>query len=131
MIKKTKPLIFPLLKIFFPACDFENVAIVWGDTIYCKSEISEDLKEHELTHIRQNKGSKFWGLIWWIKYILSKKFRLSQELEAYQNQYRFAKKNYRKEIAQNLLNIIAGDLSGELYGNIISFEDAINKIKNG
>jgi len=101
----------------------------YGDKIYNPDNggIDKPLLEHEKTHtIQQGNNIKKW----WKKYLKDSEFRLSQELEAYQRQYRVAKEIYNKPQLFNLLRSIALDLSGEMYGNIIDFDTAINKIKN-
>ena len=109
--------------------DSGKMIYCWGDILYNphKLEIADHLKIHELTHSRQQIVPE----VWWKRYLEDKDFRLSQELEAYQEQYKFAK-NWIKD--RNLLSrflwAIARDLSSELYGNIIEFEEAKKQIKN-
>lgn len=101
----------------------DNIIFTYGDTIYCKTDIPEDLKVHEATHIRQQKsGAKEW----WDRYLNDNAFRLDQEVEAYKNQY-----NYLKIVIKDRNKLflhkhrIAKDLSSYIYGNIISYSDAL------
>jgi len=107
----------------------EGVVFTYGDTIYNPDEgkIDKPLMAHEKVHCTQQ-GVDIEG--WWDKYILDKEFRLSQELEAYQRQYRVAKNKLNREDLFRLLKYIASDLSGELYGNLIDFNKAMSLIKN-
>jgi hypothetical protein len=117
---------FPLLKEvkeIFPIA--ENTILTYGDTIYYNWELSYHLVAHELTHcFQQQTGAEDW----WETYIKYPEFRLKQEVEAYHNQYECVKRIDLKK-AEDLLILIAEDLSGKLYGNIVDFEEAKNLIK--
>lgn len=107
-----------------------DVVFTYGDILYNPSgaEIGKPLMAHEETHSRQQ---KFYGVdTWWKKYLEDQKFRLEQEVEAYANQHKQYCKNNKKIVSRIMfLNHLASDLSSSLYGNIISFEEAINLIK--
>jgi len=121
-IKSKKPFLAYILMFKFPAIVEDTTIMVWGDTSYTTHELPDHLIAHEETHIRQQKN-KLLGLVWWTRYVFSKKFRLSQELEAYRSQYKVSGDPM-------VLHQIAKDLSGELYGNLISYDEAIKQIKN-
>lgn len=130
-IVSSSPIWLPIWKLKFPKADFENVLFVWGGTIYSKYPVPAHLQIHEETHIKQQRHSKIFGIYWLIRYVFSPKFRLQQEIEAYKNQYRFVK-NYlsiSKEEKHRMLMRFSGYLSSELYGNLISIDKAIEKIK--
>ncbi len=99
----------------------------YGDTIFVpdSGRLDEALTAHEETHMRQQ-GEDSEG--WWDKYLESEQFRLQQELEAYRKQYKVFKKGKDRNKIFMFLHKIATDLSGELYGNIISYEEAKKKI---
>ena len=107
----------------------KGIIFTYGDTIYNpdNGNIDKPLMEHEKIHLKQqgNEVDK-----WWIRYLADSDFRLSQELEAYQRQYRVAKEILSKGKLFNLLRFISNDLSGEMYGNIISFQEAMEAIKS-
>jgi len=108
--------------------DFEKgTTFTVGDTIYSKEEISPDLLEHEKVHIKQQQSG--WKE-WWEKYFTDPEFRTSQELEAYQEQYRWVLKNIkdRNQRARYLM-FFSQSLSGKMYGNILSLKDALFFIK--
>lgn len=109
--------------------DHPNVVIAFADKIYSLVDISDDLQVHEFTHNKQQRYSKFWGTIWWARYILSKKFRYSQELEAYRKQYRYVQKFYQAYKALEILKRIAGDLSGPIYGHLKEYDEALRDIQ--
>jgi len=105
-----------------------NTVFVYGNTIFTKKDITDaGLLLHEMTHLFQQK--KVGIDKWWDKYLEDNKFRLSQEAECYSVQYGvYKKQNITK--AEIGLNNIAKELSGPLYGEIISFDNAKKLIIN-
>jgi hypothetical protein len=105
----------------------EYTVFTYGDTIYNphKIKIPEDLLAHEITHMGQQQNPKEW----WNKYLTDKKFRLSQELEAYKEQIKFASKHIKDRNALNKYKLdIADFLSSPIYGNIVSKSDAFRML---
>ncbi len=127
-ILKTYPPNFEELNKKFELNEF--TVFTYGDKLYNPNNvaISEDLIAHEETHVKQQgKDPKKW----WRKYIDDKNFRLSQETEAYSNQYKAFKemKKDRNERAR-FLHFISCELSSSLYGNIIDYQEAKERIEN-
>ncbi len=122
--KTKKPWIVHLIKLKFPRIVDDDIIMVWGDTVYKSKHIDfpNHLVAHEQVHIKQQKGSKLYGLIWLIGYIFSNTFRLNKELEAYRIQYRISGD-------PKVLHKIATDLSSDIYGNLVSFDEAVKLIK--
>jgi hypothetical protein len=124
---------FPLLdkvteKFGTTESQYDNVIFTYGDTIYLKNEnMPPNLIAHEITHCFQQMvmGKD----IWWDKYLKDTKFMLSQEAEAYRNQYN-CEKMADETRAEILAVKIANDLSGELYGWAIPFQEALKLIKS-
>ena len=118
-IVKHKPLLWPLIKLFFPKMEWSKATFTWGDTIYTGlQELPDHVIEHEKVHITQQKGSKLWALIFFLPYALSNKVKLQFELPAYRRQL---------EVLDNApawKRAFAKALSSEAYGNIISYEEA-------
>lgn len=113
------------------AFDVEGKSVIYtyGDTIYnpLNGNVPDHLEVHEETHSVQQGGKPD---KWWENYINDEKFRLSQEIEAYRNQYNFyCRNNPDRNKRFDFLYIIAKDLSSEIYGNIISRGAAIRAIK--
>lgn len=123
------PRIYEACKEKFGA-DFENTVFTHGETIHSKYPIPQHLVEHERKHASQQ---CIYGIVaWWDRYLEDDQFRFEQELEAYQEQYKWIKKNIKnRNDAFNLLRSLAKDLSGPLYGNLCSYQSALTKIKNG
>ena len=114
----------------FDVAKNKNVVFTYGDTLYNPNcgIIQSHLIAHEKTHSRQqgDKPGK-----WWNEYFVDKEFRLEQEVEAYQNQYKFyCRTNKDRNLRFALLNKIARDLSSPLYKNIITYNEAMKQIKN-
>ena len=108
----------------------KNAVFTHGDTIYVPSgkSMDEPLKAHEAVHSQQQ-GDNPDG--WWDRYFSDKSFRLEQELKAYQAQYIASKRILKdRERLHRFLHNIAVDLSSEMYGNIISYAEAMKKIKS-
>jgi len=103
-----------------------KTVVTYGDTCYCANPLSLDLEVHEAVHAVQQSNP----VEWWDRYYVDKEFRLSQEIEAYKAQTKFLRK-YVKDRNQlhRRLDSISRDLSGAMYGNCISYDEAYRRIK--
>lgn len=111
---------FPLYEkyaIVFPVTP--KTIFAYDGEIYCDYNLTDDLMVHEKTHIKQQNKI---GLEKWVdRYLTDNRFRLDMELEAYQKQLDSIKdRNHRFRIKQEALKT----LSSELYGYIITYQDA-------
>lgn len=114
---------FPYLKQVIEKFKFDDRELAtkvftYGDTVFFNSYLSYGIIAHELTHIFQQLAMG--PDKWWEQYLKDAEFRLGEEVEAYQSQYSCYKENGDGEF----LRFLVGDLSGKMYGNIISEEDA-------
>jgi hypothetical protein len=112
---------FPLLKEvrkIFPIND--TIIFTYGDTVYGRN-LGYGLICHELTHVTQQ--LKMGVEVWWKKYLKDVKFRVSQEVAAYRNQYQAYQRNDLLK-AERFLDLMAGMLSGPLYGKVLTFDQA-------
>lgn len=113
--------------------DWESTVIFTYEDVISSStgEMTEDLIAHEQTHVRQQLEFKGGAELWWQEYLNNDKFRFSQELEAYRNQYQWLIKNIkdRNEVIRFLTHY-ARSLSGEMYGNMCDFSTAMSLIKS-
>ena len=102
---------------------WENIIITYYPKIHAAKNISDIKLAHELTHITQQKdlGAKEW----WALYFQDKDFRFKQELEAYRQEVAYVIENVgdRNE-RYRIITRIAKDLSGSMYGNLVSFDEA-------
>lgn len=92
-----------------------------------KGYLTPDLEAHEGTHLVQQ--SKIGTENWWNKFFDDPKFRLEQELEAYRNQYEYLKQNIKdRNKLYQLRTFIAKQLAGEMYGHILTTDEALKLI---
>jgi len=111
----------------------KNVVWTFGSTIFNpdNAEIPDHLYEHELTHANQQKHDDTVAKLWWARYVADPSFRLDQETEAYRAQYKFiCEKTKDRNTRYRALHQIATDLSGKMYGNLVSFTEAIRRIRD-
>lgn len=128
-IKYQYPPNYAIINLAFPENKKHQAIFTYGKTIYnpFKVQTTPDLEFHERIHTRQQGDNPE---IWWNRYIEDVDFRLSQEIEAYGEQYKFFKENANNpKISEWLLDKLSLALSGELYGNIISYGEARSKIR--
>ncbi len=107
-----------------------DTVFTYGDKLYnpMGNHITQDLMIHEETHERQQ---KVYGVDqWWAMYIENPIFRLTQEAEAYGEQYKFLKTVFNRKGRLGALNTLAEHLSSGLYGNIINKKEAKELIEN-
>jgi len=128
-ISRKKPPHFWLMKLLYK-CDWGNTAFGFGDKIYAKYTLPVDLITHENTHCEQQRFSYLLAWVWLARYIVSRSFRYRMELEAYQNQFaHYSAINPHQKYL--FLDRIAKDLSGEMYGNLVTYAEAREKIQHG
>lgn len=99
---------------------FPTAVFTYGDKLYnpVGLDIPPDLMAHEEVHEKQQ---AILGVQqWWDLYLTDDTFRLSQEVEAYKEQYQHAKENYNRDLRRQVLSHIVHNLSSKLYGKIIN-----------
>jgi len=118
------------IKRIFPHYKNHKPVFSYGNTIYnpFKIKLTPDLERHEQVH-SERQGE--YPEVWWYRYLTDKEFRLEEELVAYGEQLKFAKNNgVRGKLYDWAKENMAQALSGELYGNLISYGEAESKIRN-
>jgi hypothetical protein len=111
----------------------KNIMFAYGDILYAPGltvELPEHLMKHEETHQRQQAAFNGGVEAWWNTYLEAPWFRLEQEVEAYQNQWKCIKETMNRSERRRLLAFLVKDLSGEMYGNMVSKEEAEELITN-
>lgn len=110
--------------------DFDDgVIFTYKDKIYTSTPLPDHLWAHEMTHVSQQK--EMGADAWWDKYFADAEFRLSQEVEAYHNQYEYySTHNTGRNERFNFLREIAVHLC-QIYGLEIGFPAAMQMIKTG
>ena len=116
-------------KRFGPLSD--SVIFTYGGNIYVPAggEIASHLMVHEEIHSKQQGDNP---KSWWKRYLKDEKFRLEQEVEAYRAQFSFFKRTIKDRNRQTrFLYKIAADLSGTMYGSIVTHREAMSLITRG
>lgn len=113
----------------------QPVMFTFNGTIYNPEggKITRELHKHEEVHYQQQGDKEADAVFWWGSYCADgeegSKFRLNQELPAHQIEYKAFCKRHGDHGARNkYLSIVARRLSGELYGNLLPFEEAVERI---
>lgn len=119
LLRKQKPKLWFLVRLFHPNAEWGNVAFAFGDTIYSNTGLSYEIEAHEHVHLAQMKYSKLWGVVHFIRYTFSRAYRLDSELEAYRHQIRFMKGD------RSYVRKIAAQISSKVYGNMITYQEAL------
>lgn len=108
----------------------DNKAIIaYGDTIYCDSQLTGDLLQHELTHCQRQKFDKGSAKRWFELYMTDDNFRLQEEVLAYRSQFEFCKRVFKdRNKRTKILWALAKELSSPMYGSIINHREAMKLI---
>jgi len=126
-ISTEKPKIYDRLQKEFGIDWDKGVIITYAGKIHCKTgSISPDLYVHEMVHIKQQES---WNTEEYLeKYINDKQFRYQMEIEAYQAQAKWLRKNVKdRELLNRIIVHICKSLS-TMYGDIITYSEALKII---
>lgn len=130
IISTEKPEIYPRIQAAFGDVWDKGVLITYGDTVHVKKGgLSPDLRDHEQVHIDRQAIYPGGGAAWWDEYLANPKFRLDEELIAYQKQAKYIRamvSNPRKQ--EEKLEWIRKCLSDSSYGNMVTYEEIRNLI---
>lgn len=94
-LSQDKPPVYERCRTQFGVKWEDGIVLTYGDTIHSQRlNLSGDIIAHEKTHVEQqaNVGRD----LWWEKYFEDADFRLSQEVEAYKAQLKYAKEHYSR-----------------------------------
>lgn len=125
-----KPLLWKVVQMFYPKARWGSILFSFGDTIYASKEPAKHELVHEETHLAQMGNSKLRACYYFLRYWWSLDFRLKCEVEAYQKQWEaiLADSDY-KDRATHFKVALATHLSSEVYGSIISYQEAFDLLK--
>lgn len=104
----------------------------YGSTIHNPYGIvlTPELIRHEETHCEQQGGTAEGAREWWHNLIRDTEFRIEQEAEAYGAQHRLYCQMVKDRNRQSVyLHECARMLASELYGNVIEYRAAADKIR--
>jgi hypothetical protein len=106
-----------------------DIVFTYGVTLYNPkgNSIPHHLMVHEKVHQRQQLAMGVEE--WWRKYLADEEFRLSQEIEAYREQYKFVKERVPGKIAKDFLTSITLDCCSGMYGNMVEYGKAETMIR--
>jgi hypothetical protein len=110
----------------------KSTVFTFGDTLYNpgNAAIMDHLLVHEETHANQQSHDDTAAKLWWARYFEDPKFRIDQEVEAYRAQYKFICTKIKDRNARaRALHQLASYCSSAMYGNEISYSDAVARIK--
>jgi hypothetical protein len=105
-----------------------TIIFTYAPNIYVPSgnPLPDHLLEHEKVHVQEQLHMGVEA--WWDQYLKQPRFRLEQELLAYRTQYGVLQQNYNRAFRKAVLQKIAKDLSGEMYGGIVTTHKAVGLI---
>lgn len=115
---------FPLIEQYKRVFDItENTIFAYDGVIYSDYTLTPDLLIHEQTHL--NRQDKIGVDLWVSQYLSDPQFRLEEELIAYRTQL----KSIKDRGLRNAVRLdCAAALSSDLYGGIITREEAIKEL---
>lgn len=120
-----------ILEVFPEVATQKHVVFTVGNVIYnpAGGKLPSYVVAHEGVHTLQQHAI---GVdIWWDKYLVNPQFRLEQELEAYQAEYKYFCRMYKDRNERNsFLRFQALMCSSPMYGEMVPFNKAMELIKN-
>lgn len=127
MISKEKPPNWDKLVELYKV-EWGPTVVTWSPNVHCAWELTGDTLAHENVHIGQQ--DRIGVEEWWRRFYEDPAFRYEQELEAYRVQYQYLREHVKDRNKLNLEALrLASYLSGEMYDNIVTKEEALKAIK--
>lgn len=123
---------FEAIRAVFPEAAKPGVMFCWGDTIFSPSGdyIPAQLIAHEEVH--QDQQVFIGPEMWWASYLADPAFRFNQELPAHVAEYHeFVKYFKNRQMRRDYLRGVAERLSSPLYGSMVTFQEALDRIVKG
>ena len=109
------------------AVDERTLCITYFPNLYADASVDPILLAHEQIHLKQQE--KIGAEKWWKQYLKDDNFLKNQESEAYRDQAKFVKEKVKdRNLRARILHKLVTDFSGEMYGGVISREEAENVI---
>ncbi len=129
IIAKNPTILWPIIKWRFPDADPNRIIIAFGDRVYTKGWMPQWKIVHEQVHLDQQHHSRIVAILRFPLILFSARFRLNQEIAAYKAEWRWIFLNvHDRELRAKMRHEMCIDLSSELYGNMISYADAMDLI---
>jgi hypothetical protein len=135
IVNEWPPIIADIEKVFGPLVREPGVAFCWGTDIMLpnpKPDADERLQKllvaHETIHSTQQAAAGGPAL-WWARYLGDAEFRIRQESPAHRTEYlAYCAMNKRRDQRANFLRFAVDRLSGPLYGNAMTRQQATRVI---
>lgn len=118
---REKPLVYEQCRQQFGIDWDKGIVLTYGDVIHCKTDLDDHLVIHESVHIAQQ--TKMGKDAWWAKYFTDPVFRLSQEIEAYREQWQYIQLKYNRHERRKFFHKLASDMAS-MYGGMCTREQA-------
>ena len=124
-----KPPNYDLIADRFGDLNIPNAIFAYGDTIFnVKEPLAPHIIAHEMKHLEQQEKTS--AEEWWAEYLTNDEFRISQEVEAYHQQYVYICTRIKDKNAQTrLLNIMVKQLVS--LSSLLDTHMATKSIKTG
>lgn len=129
ILSEYPPIYDDVIATFPDVAKMPNAIFTFGSFIYNPSgvHLPRYIIEHEQVHETQQR--RIGPIVWWKKYLRDAEFRLSQELPAYQTEYKaFCKEFADRNARASFLQFQSAMLSSSMYGNLLSIDEARAKI---
>lgn len=130
IIVRERPPLFPAILKAFPEASRPGVLFAWGNRIYnpTGAPVTRELHAHEEIHHQQQGDAEPGIIAWWRRYIAEVSFRFEQELPAHVAEYRAWRAGRGGYSRAGFLAMLAERLSGPLYGNVVTRQEASARI---
>jgi hypothetical protein len=105
-----------------------NILYCWDDKIYNPSctLVPDHILVHETVHSVRQEGDP---VSWWKRYIEEPRFRLDEEVVAHRSEWGQFVKDYKdRNLRAKYLHSMCQRLSGFLYGNLVNYQEAKQRI---
>lgn len=127
-----KPPNFDAIVAVFPSAAMPGVIFTFGNAIYNPSgaHICNALLAHEEVHARRQTTATAKIEAWWERYLVDGYFRIAEELPAHQAEFRAACGQIKDRNKRGMICVkIAQRLAGPLYGNMMTFSQAMKAVR--
>lgn len=134
VIKAFPPNWIEIAKVF-PVKGKQGILYAYGDRLYNPSGVTVTpwIMAHEEVHGRRQlgeEGDETMDVVrWWDNYLAYEDFRFNEELLAHQAEYKTYRIMNGARLTNSYLDLMAKRLSSPLYGSMVSYEEALRRIK--
>lgn len=126
IVRAYPPNIEAIAKVY-PNAMGKGVIFSYGDRLFNPTavQIPKQLIAHEGEHGRRQEAAGVEA--WWNRYLTDRLFMLDEEIYAHHAEWKCA----LRHIGPGAIRAVAQRLAGPLYGNVISYEQALRAIQTG